>query len=73
MAGENRVFVPSVTEENGNTIGLGIFSTEKTAWSVLKEFTKKSHLMNLRRSDLVIWEIDVVGEEAMTVLSSMHC
>ena len=73
MADENRVFVPSVTEENGNTIGLGIFSTEKTAWSVLKEFTKKSHLMNLRRSDLVIWEIDVVGEEAMTVLSSMHC
>ena len=68
-----RVFVPSVTEENGNTIGLGVFSSEEVAWKVLRTFLKKSHLMSLTRSDLVIWEIDQVGEEAMTILSSMHC
>ena len=73
MTDNQRVFVPSVTEEDGSTIGLGMFSTEQTAWTVLREFIKKSHLMNLNRSDIVIWEIDVVGEEAMTVLSSMHC
>ena len=73
MTESGRVFVPSVTEEDGGSIGLGMFSTEETAWKVLREFTKKSHLMKLTRSDIVIWEIDVVGEEAMTVLSTMHC
>jgi hypothetical protein len=29
--------------------------------------------MALKRSDLVIWDVDKVGEEGMTVLSSMHC
>ncbi|MCH2647556.1 MAG: hypothetical protein MKZ58_04280 [Candidatus Poseidoniaceae archaeon] len=73
MTEPSRVFVPSVTEENGNTIGLGVFSSEEVAWKVLRTFLKKSHLMSLTRSDLVIWEIDQVGEEAMTILSSMHC
>ena len=73
MSAPSRVFVPSVTEENGNTIGLGVFSTEEVAWKVLRTFLKKSHLMSLNRSDFVIWEIDQVGEDAMTVLSSMHC
>ncbi len=73
MTATSRVFVPSVTEENGNTIGLGVFSTEETAWKVLRQFIKKSHLMSLTRSDLVIWEVDLIGEEGMTVLSSMHC
>ena len=73
MSAPSRVFVPSVTEESGNTIGLGVFSTEEVAWKVLRTFLKKSHLMSLNRSDFVIWEIDQVGEDAMTVLSSMHC
>jgi len=73
MTAPDRVFVPSVTEENGGAIGLGVFSTEEIAWKVLRRFLKKSHLMALKRSDLVIWDVDQVGEEGMTVLSSMHC
>ena len=73
MTQPSRVFVPSVTEEDGGTIGLGVFSSEEVAWKVLRKFLSKSHLMSLTRSDLVIWEIDQVGEDGMTVLSSMHC
>tara|TARA_X000001036_G_scaffold360002_1_gene342838 strand:- start:2620 stop:3147 length:528 start_codon:yes stop_codon:yes gene_type:complete len=73
MTATSRVFVPSVTEENGGAIGLGVFSTEEVAWKVLRRFLRKSHLMSLTRSDLVIWEVDRIGEEGMTVLSSMHC
>ena len=73
MTAPSRVFVPSVTEEDGSAIGLGVFSTEETAWAVLRRFLRKSHLMSLQRSDLVIWEVDKVGEGGMTVLSSMHC
>ena len=73
MGSPERVFVPSVTEVEGGTIGLGVFSSEETAWNVLRRFLRKSHLMNLNRSDVVIWDIDIVGEEGMTVLSSMHC
>ena len=73
MTSLERVFVPSVTEDNGNTIGLGVFSTEETAWTVLREFLKKSDLMKLIQSDILIWDIDIIGDEAVTVLSSMHC
>ena len=73
MTSLERVFVPSVTEDNGNTIGLGVFSTEVTAWKVLREFLKKSDLMKLIQSDILIWDIDIIGDEAVTVLSSMHC
>ena len=65
--------MPSVTEDDGGAIGLGVFSSEDTAWKVLRQFLRKSHLMSLNRSDLVIWEVDQVGESGMTVLSSMHC
>ena len=73
MTAPSRVYVPSVTEDNGGAIGLGVFSSEETAWKVLRQFLRKSHLMSLNRSDLVIWEVDQVGESGMTVLSSMHC
>ena len=69
----SRVFVPSVTEEDGGTIGLGCFSTEDTAWQVLRAFLKKSEQMLLTSCSVVVWEIDIVGEEAMTVLSTMEC
>ena len=54
MSDIQRVFVPSVTEEDGNTIGLGVFSTEETAWSILRAFLKKSHLMSLNQADMEI-------------------
>ena len=73
MAAPSRVFVPSVTEEGGGAIGLGVFSSEEIAWKVLRAFLKKSDQMSLTRSDLVIWEVDLVGESGMTVLSTMHC
>ena len=68
-----RVFVQSVTEENGGTIALGCFSSEETAWQVLRAFLKKSEQMLLESSSVVIWDVDIVGEEAMTVLSTMEC
>ena len=68
-----RVFVPSVTEEDGGTIGLGCFSTEKVAWEVLRTFLKRSDEMLLSSSSVVIWDVDRVGEEAMTVLATMEC
>lgn len=68
-----RVFVPSVTEEDGGTIGLGCFSTEKVAWEVLRTFLKRSEEMLLASSSVVVWDIDRVGEEAMNVLATMEC
>ncbi|MFL2984502.1 MAG: hypothetical protein ACJZ5B_03370 [Candidatus Poseidoniaceae archaeon] len=68
-----RVFVPSVTEEDGGTIGLGCFSSEKVAWEVLRTFLKRSEEMLLSSSSVVIWDVDRVGEEAMTVLATMEC
>ena len=68
-----RVFVPSVTEEDGGTIGLGCFSSEETAWQVLRAFLKKSEQMLLTNCSVVVWDVDIVGEEAMTVLSTMEC
>ena len=73
MTGPDRVFVPSVTEEDGNTIGLGVFSSEETAWKVLRAFLKKSHLMQLNQADVVVWDVDIVGDSGMNVLSTMHC
>ena len=73
MSAPSRVFVPSVTEDNGEAIGLGVFSSEEVAWKVLRAFLKKSDQMSLNRSDIVIWEVDQVGENGMTVLSTMHC
>ena len=69
----SRVFVPSVTEEDGGIIGLGCFSTEDTAWQVLRAFLKKSEQMLLNSCSVVVWDVDIVGEDAMTVLSTMEC
>ena len=68
-----RIFVPSVVEEGGGTIGLGCFSSEEVAWQVLRAFLKKSEEMLLTNSSVIIWDIDRVGEDAMTVLSTMEC
>ncbi len=68
-----RVFVPSVVEQDGDTIGLGCFSSEETAWQVLRAFLQKSEQMLLTKSSVIIWDVDRVGEDGMTVLSTMEC
>ena len=74
MADEiQRVFVPSAVEEDGNSLALGCFSTEETAWQVLRTFLKKSEQMLLTSASVVVWDVDVVGEGGITVLSTMEC
>ena len=68
MDSSGRVYVPSVLEAGGNAIGMGCFSTEQIAWEVLKTFLGKSEQMNLEQATIVAWDVDVVGENGMTVL-----
>jgi len=68
-----RVYVASVVEEDGNSLALGCFSSEETAWQVLRTFLKKSDQMLLISSTVVVWDIDVIGENGVTVLSTMEC
>ena len=72
MDSPTRVYVPSVLEANGNAIGMGCFSTEQIAWEVMKTFLGKSEQMNLERATIVAWEIDVLGEDAMTILTTLE-
>ena len=67
----SRVFVPTVLETSGNAIGLGCFSTEQVAWQVLRSFLKKSEQMSLDSASIVIWDIDVIGHDAMTELTNL--
>ena len=69
----DRVFVPSVIDSESGTIGLGIFSSEETAWNVLRAFIKKTQMMHLTELSVVVWDVDIVGENAMNVLSQSHC
>ncbi|MBT60811.1 MAG: hypothetical protein CMA63_04575, partial [Euryarchaeota archaeon] len=74
MAGElNRVYVPSALEEDGRSLALGCFSSEETAWQVLRTFLKKSDQMSLKSASVVVWDVDVVGEDGVTILSTMEC
>jgi hypothetical protein len=68
-----RVYVASVVEEGGNSLALGCFSSEETAWQVLRTFLKKSDQMLLISSTVVVWDIDVIGEDGVNVLSTMEC
>ena len=69
----SRVFVPSAIEEGGGSIALGCFSSEETAWNVLRSFLKKSEQMLLESRSVVVWDIDVIGQDGVTVLSTMEC
>lgn len=71
MSGVTRVYVPTVLEAEGNAIGLGCFSTEEIAWQVLRTFLKKSEQMSLDSASIVIWDVDVIGHDAMTELSNL--
>lgn len=68
-----RVYVPTAIETEGPAIGMGMFSSEETAWQVLRAFLKKSNLMDLKSASVVAWDVDVIGEEAMTILSELEC
>ena len=68
-----RVYVASVVEEGGNSLALGCFSSEEIAWQVLRTFLKKSDQMLLISSTVVVWDIDVIGEDGVNVLSTMEC
>jgi hypothetical protein len=72
MESPSRVYVPSATESDGTAIGMGCFSTEEIAWQVLKTFLGKSEQMSLTEASVVAWDVDVLGEDGMTVLSSLE-
>ena len=73
MAITGRVYVPSAVEENGAVVGMGCFSTQETALNVLRAFLKKSHQVPLKRASIAVWEVDVVGDDAITMLSEYEC
>ena len=66
-----RVYVPSAVEEGGNGLSLGCFSSEETAWNVLRSFLKKSDRMLLTSASVVAWDIDVIGVHGLSPLSSL--
>ncbi|MEJ6563575.1 MAG: hypothetical protein QNL85_07735 [Euryarchaeota archaeon] len=68
-----RVYVPSAIEDGGNALSLGCFSSEATAWNVLRSFLKKSDQMLLVSASVVVWDIDVIGSHGLTVLASLEC
>jgi len=68
-----RVYVPSAVEEGGKGLSLGCFSSEETAWNVLRSFLRKSDRMLLTAASVVVWDVDVIGEHGLTVLASLEC
>jgi len=62
------VYVPSVEQRDEVVVGLGVFSTEKIALSILKDFLKRSEQMDLISAEMTKWEIDIVGQEASSLL-----
>jgi hypothetical protein len=73
MVMTGRIYVPSAVEESGAVVAMGCFSTQETALNVLRSVLKKSHQVPLERASVMAWEIDVVGDDAVTVLSEYEC
>ena len=73
MVMTGRIYVPSAVEEGGAVVAMGCFSTQETAMNVLRSFLKKSHQVPLDRASVASWEIDVVGDDAVTMLSEFEC
>ncbi|MCH1536914.1 MAG: hypothetical protein L7S48_00675 [Candidatus Poseidonia sp.] len=73
MVMTGRIYVPSAVEEGGAVVGMGCFSTQKTAMNVLRSFLQKSHQVALERASIASWEVDVVGDDAVTMLSEFEC
>ncbi|MDB2569432.1 hypothetical protein N9X52_03645 [Candidatus Poseidonia alphae] len=73
MVTTGRVYVPSAIEEGGAVVAMGCFSSQETAMNVLRSFLKKSHQVVLERASIAAWEVDVVGDDAVSVLSEFEC
>ena len=73
MVTTGRVYVPSAVEDGGEVVAMGCFSTQETAMNVLRSFLKKSHQVPLERASIAVWEVDVVGDDAVSVLSEFEC
>ncbi len=67
------VFVPTVEEEGGNVIGLGVFSSESIAMNVLKDYFKHSWRGKIISANLAKWEIDLIGHDGLTLLAKWSC
>jgi len=68
-----RVYVPSAVEQSGAVVAMGCFSSQETALNVLRSFLKKSHQVVLERASIAAWEVDVVGDEGVMILSEFEC
>ena len=64
-------FVPSIENEEGDLMGLGIFSTEERANDVLREYLKNAWMVKLKSAQVVVWEIDIAGKDGSVVLRHM--
>ena len=64
-------FVPSIENEEGELLGLGIFSSEEKANEILREYLKKAWMIKLKSAQVVVWEIDVAGQDGAVVLRHM--
>jgi hypothetical protein len=73
MVVTGRIYVPSAIEAGGDVVGMGCFSTQETALNVLRSFLKKSHQVALERASITAWDVDVVGDDAVSVLSEYEC
>ena len=64
-------FVPSIENEEGDLMGLGIFSTEELANDVLRKYLKNAWMVKLKSAQVVVWEVDVAGKDGSVVLRHM--
>lgn len=69
----DEVFVPTVEEEGGNIIGLGVFSSEKIATNVLKDYFRHSWKGSIISANLARWEVDIIGHDGLTLLAKWSC
>ena len=67
------VFVPTVEEEGGNIIGLGVFSSENIAMNVLKDYFRHSWKGKILSANLARWEVDLIGHDGLTLLAKWSC
>ena len=69
MHGFTQACVCSIcSRSDGNAIGMGCFSTEQIAWEVMKLPWKMAN--EPPTGDMIAWDVDVVGEDGMTVLDT---
>ncbi|MEK9730433.1 MAG: hypothetical protein VW230_01595 [Candidatus Poseidoniales archaeon] len=67
------VFVPSLLSMSDETTALGCFSSEDVAWEVLKSHLQHELSEKYHSASIVKWVVDVVGQEAFEVRTTMNC